>query len=119
MPGAITYEEHLSHYEKEPNVKNIVFGPRQLLYADRKFRDTRHPHHPRSGSINLRHPRQPRHIFDQRQNYVNPHQNLTHATYEPTLPTPPTLFNMLWSKDYPQSYLRVHLHIRDQGTRQR
>lgn len=58
MSGANTYEEHLNHYEKEPNLKNIVFDPHQLLYADRNFMDTRHLHHPRLGYLNLRHPRQ-------------------------------------------------------------
>ena len=45
MPGTNTCKEHLQFNEKERNIKNLVFDPRQLFKASKKFLDPRHPSH--------------------------------------------------------------------------
>ena len=81
MSGMNTYKEHLQYNEKERNVKNVVFDPRQLFDRCQNFVDSRHPCHPRQNFdgresfMDPRHPRHPPQNFDP-QNLFAPRQNL-------------------------------------------
>ena len=85
MPGTNVYKEHLLYDENERSAKNIDIGSGscQLFHPYKHCMD---PCHPR------KHFMDPRHLFDQRQTFMNLRHPRTHA---PMLPTPPTLFSRL------------------------
>ena len=85
--GKNTYKEHLQYNEKEQNVKNIVFDSAKFSTHANFFGIT-----PPTLLTSYFDP------CDPRQNFIElryPLQRLNRATYETTIPTPPTLFNRL------------------------
>ena len=45
ISGTNPYKEHLHYNEKEQNIKNIVFDPRQLFDPCQTFMDSSNPHY--------------------------------------------------------------------------
>ena len=75
MSETNTYKEHLQYNEKELNVKNIVFDPRQLFETCQNFTV---PHYLRQNFM------EPRHPLQKFKEPCHPRQNLTYATHKST-----------------------------------